>query len=168
MRSYISAVILALLAGSVQAGDWTGSYAGAQLGLRPGNAGVGGDELRFGLHGGYNVDFGGLVLGGEVEFERMRLVESNGAEVLSNVGRLKLRAGRDFGATMAYAIVGGVNGDSATGNDFGVVYGLGVLTAVGDHLMLSGEALRQVFDEFGTSGADLKTNSFNVRVSFRF
>lgn len=173
MRISILAFVIAALAGTlqtgaVQAGDWSGSYAGGQTGSRNSAASADGGAAIYGLHGGYDVDYGAVVLGGELEFERMHLVQGSGAQILGNVGRLKFRAGRDLGSTMAYAIVGGVTGDTPVGNETGVVYGLGLLKAVGNHLTLSGEALRQVFGNFTRSGTDLKTDSFNVRVSFRF
>jgi len=167
MRVSILAMVIAFLAGGSRAGDWTGSYAGVQAGQVNSNASADGTSSAYGAHGGYHFDYGGLVLGGELEFAHMPLVQG-GSQVMGNVGRLKFRAGRDFGSTMAYAVLGGVNGDGQTGNESGVVYGLGLLAAMGEHLTLSGEALRQVFGNFANSGSSLKTDSFNVRVSFRF
>ncbi len=168
MKVALLAFAIALFASPLHAGEWTGSYAGGQAGMRNAKIGTDGGEAVFGLHGGYEIDFGDLVLGGEFEYENFHLIESASGEHLSNVGRLKLRAGRDFGATMAYAILGGVNGDTNRGSETGVVYGLGLVTEIGDHMTLSGEALRQEFNDFGNFGRDLKTDSFNVRVSFRF
>ena len=168
MRILISAVAIAMLAGTLHAGDWTGSYAGGQAGRQTGTTHGGGDAVTYGLHGGYDIDFGDLVLGGELEVGRMNLSSGGDTTGVSDVGRIKFRAGRDFGSTMAYAIAGGVNAGAPTGTATGTVYGLGLLTAVGDNLTISGEALRQVFGNFAKSGSDLKTDIFNVRVSFHF
>jgi len=172
MRIMISAVAIAMLAGTLQAGDWTGAYAGGQAGYYNGGARSSGDTVTYGLHGGYDIDFGDLVLGAELEFGRMNLSQGGGANGASDVGRIKFRAGRDFGSIMAYAIAGGVNArapsGAPSGSATGTVYGLGLLTSVGENLTLSGEALRQVFGNFAKSGSDLKTDLFNVRVSFHF
>jgi outer membrane immunogenic protein len=165
-----SAIVSGLVsaAGTLQASDWTGGYVGAQAGQANSDGASGGAAAELGLHGGYNVDYGGLVLGGEFEFARMQLAQRNGAEVLSNVSRIKLRAGRDFGTTMAYAVMGGVNGTAPAGNETGLVFGIGVATRVGEYMTLSTEALRQVFDNYANGPSSLKTDSFSVRVSFRF
>jgi len=168
VRILISAVAIASVAGALQAGDWTGAYGGVQAGQRSSEAGIDGGRSEYGLHGGYDIDYGGLVLGGELEVVRMQLVQSGGGAGIDTVGRLKFRAGHDFGQAMGYAILGGAHGDAASGRETGVVYGLGLLATVGDHLTLGGEALRQVFDNFAGSGSDVETDSFNVRVSFRF
>jgi len=176
MRKLLAAVTIAsavftvsvLTTGALRAGDWTGGYVGLQTGLINSDAATGGGTTAYGVHGGYDFTFGSMVLGGELELSRMGLARADGTELLGNVGRIKLRAGRDFGSTMAYAIMGGVSGDSPTGSETGVVYGLGVATRIGTRMTLSGEALRQVFDNYANGGASLKTDSFNLRVSFRF
>ena len=168
MRLLMLTFAIATSAGLAAAGDWTGSYLGAQAGLRGTAASAGGGAASYGVFGGYDVDFGGLVLGGELEYQVQDPALVVGGVRLNSVGRLKMRAGSDFGAGLAYAILGGVNGDTALGRETGVVYGLGLQAAVSDRLNISGEALRQVIDDFAGSGSDLQNNSFNVRVSFRF
>lgn len=165
MRILISVVAIASLAGALQAGDWTGAYGGLSAGQQSRQSGTDGRHAEYGLHGGYAVDYGDLVLGGELEFVQMQLVSSGGS---GTVGRLKFRAGHDFGPAMGYAVLGGAHGETPTGGESGVVYGLGLMAAFGDHLTLGGEALRQVFDDVAGGGADLTTDSFTVRVSFRF
>ena len=168
MRAPILVFAISFFASSVLAGDWSGPYVGGQASMRNGVTGADGGGVGLGLHGGYNIDLGNLVLGGEFEYEHVQLLQSGSGNYLNNVGRLKLRAGRDFGATMAYAIFGGVNGDTTDGSETGIVYGLGLVAEVGDRVTLSGEALRQVFDNFASAGRNLKTDSLSVRVSFRF
>jgi len=175
MRVTIFVVLIALLAGRAQAGDWTGPYAGVQAGQINGGTDPDGTRTTYGAHGGYDFDYGRLVLGGEIEVAHMHGVQGAGqisgqisGQTPGTVGRLKFRAGHDFGSTMAYAVLGGVNGDTQSGSETGVVYGLGLLAAMGERLTLSGEALRQVFGNFANSGSSLKTDSFTVRVSFRF
>lgn len=162
----VSAVVFA--AGALQASDWTGGYVGAQNGQTNSDGAPGGGGGERGLHGGYDVDYGDLALGGEFEFARVQLAQRSGGEVLSDVARIKLRAGRDFGATMTYAVMGGVNATAPAGNETGFVYGIGVATKVGQHMTLSPEALRQVFDDYAYGTSSLTSDSYTVRVSFRF
>jgi len=134
---------------------------------------VAGDGLaRYGVLASHDINFGGLVLGGEIEASQSDLMPTAHSVPIGNVARLKIRAGREFGPVsnpgLAYAIVGGVNGNTSRGLETGVVYGLGLSTEVGDHLRLSGEALRLVFDDYVGSGTNLQKDSFSVRVSFRF
>jgi len=159
---------IAVLAGPADAGDWNGPYVGGQAGIRTSAASPDGGEASYGVFGGYDIDFGRVVLGGEIEYQRLDLTQTASGVALNSVERLKLRAGGDFGAGMAYAIIGGVNGDTSLGRETGVVYGVGLQTAVNDRLHISGEALRQVIDDFAGSGSDLQSESFNVRVLFRF
>ena len=168
LHALLPVLITLLFIAPAQAGDRTGGYFGGQTSLRNSAPGTKSGTAQYGIHGGYDIDFGWLVLGGELEFERLNLVQNSSGARLTSVGRLKLRAGGDFGFGMAYAIVGGVNGDTKTGRETGVVFGLGLLTTLNDSVIISGEALRQDFSDFAGSGQDLHTNNFNIRVSFRF
>ncbi len=70
MRILMSAVAIASLAGALQAGNWTGDWTGDWTGAHGGmsaaqhssEAGIGGGQAEYGLHGGYHIDDGGLVL----------------------------------------------------------------------------------------------------------
>lgn len=54
-------------------GDWTGFYAGGQLGYADidGTGAADGSGGTYGVHGGYNYDFGQFVLGGEVDYDKL-------------------------------------------------------------------------------------------------
>ena len=80
-RQILAAVLLTLTALPAQAnGDWTGFYAGGQIGwadveypnsspLVPGGISFDGTGGALGLHAGYNHDFGTFVLGAEISLD---------------------------------------------------------------------------------------------------
>lgn len=205
MRILISAFAMALLAGTLQAGDWTGFstgfHAGAQAGQHIGDDGADEARVTHGMHGGYDIGFPGLVLGPGMNFNPVRrdrerdwgVVRGREIQGWEKPGPLNFLAGRSFGKTLAYAITGGAktgvssgkdtgaknaeaknaDGNETGGNETGVngaeaVYGLGLMTAVGDNLTLSGEVLRQVFGNLVNSGSSARSDRFNMRVSFHF
>jgi len=88
-------------------GDWTGGYAGVQLGWGDVTTSIGadGDDVLYGVHAGYQYDFGTFVLGGEVDYDFAE-IDLNGAAEVDSVARLKLRAGYDFGRTLGWFTAG--------------------------------------------------------------
>lgn len=196
MRILISAFAMALLAGTLQAGDWTGFSTGAQAGQHIGDDGADEARVTHGMHGGYDIGFPGLVLGPGMNFSPVRrdrewdwgVVRGREIQGWEKTGPLNFLAGRSFGKTLAYAITGGAKTGVSSGNDTGAknaeannadgnetggngaeaVYGLGLMTAVGDNLTLSGEVLRQVFGNLVNSGSSARSDRFNMRVSFHF
>lgn len=158
-------------------GDWTGFYAGGQLGYldvegKNQAAGVDGDDVSYGVHFGYNYDFGLWVLGGELEYDWTDLDLTAGAATVGSVDsvwRAKLKGGYDFGDTLLYATAGYADVDTSLGDADGHFYGLGVAYKVTEQFIVSGEVLRHEFDDIGgTAGLDADANSFSLRGSFRF
>ena len=158
-------------------GDWTGFYAGGQLGFLDvegdnAAAGVDGDDISYGLHAGYNYDFGLWVLGGELEYDWTDLDLTAGAAAVGSVDsvwRAKLKGGYDFGDTLLYATAGYADVDTSLGDADGHFYGLGVAYKVTEQFIVSGEVLRHEFDDIGgTANLDADANSFSIRGSFRF
>ena len=116
-------------------GDWTGFYAGGSLGYADASddtAAFDADGVTYGLHGGYDYDFGTVVIGAELEISGFDVVD--GANSIDTVTRAKLRAGYDAGAFMPYVTpaiadldVDGLNlSDSLNLSDTGAEYGLGM------------------------------------------
>ncbi len=169
----ISALIVSVamtLASPVIAEDWTGAYAGFSFGYvdADGSDGASGSDATFGPHVGYDHDFGSFVLGGELEYNRLSLNLGQDQGSLDGITRLKLRGGYDFGAALGYVVVGAARVDSSVENDTAAVYGIGVAYPIGENFVISGEALRQDFDDVTRSGGGLDTNVFNLRTTFRF
>lgn len=169
LTAALTAAAIAALATPGFADDWTGLYAGIGVGQSDvdGPAAQDGDDTSYGIHAGYDYDFGAWVLGGELEYNWADVALAGGANT-DAFSRLKFRAGYDFGPALGYVVAGASRANTSLGDDSGVVYGLGVAYAVGDSMTLSGELLRDDFSDFNNSGSDLTTDTFNVRASFRF
>lgn len=152
-----------------EGGDWTGFYLGGQIGQLDADAsnGASGDDAAYGIHGGYNYDFGRFVLGGELDYDATDLDLGGGATV-DSVARAKLKAGYDFGRVLAYVTGGVAEADSSLGSETGDFYGVGVAYQVTDQWQVGGEVLEHNFDQFGTSGVGSDATSVSLRASFKF
>jgi predicted porin len=150
-------------------GDWTGFYGGLQLGQLDvdGTGAADGDDISYGLHAGYDYDFGRFVLGGEVDYD-FADVDLGGAATGDSVARLKLRAGYDLGRTLVYATAGMARVDTTIGADNGEFAGLGVAYQFNERITVGGEVLTHSFDDIGGSGVDADATSISIRSSFRF
>lgn len=151
-------------------GDWTGIYGGLNLGYADvdTNIGANGDDMSYGLHIGYDYDFGRYVIGGELEYDNLDTDLGDGAAEVDSVTRLKLRGGYDFGRTLVYATAGAARADTSLGDDTGEFIGLGVAYQVTDSFTIGGELLEHRFDDLGGTGVDADATTFNLRGSFRF
>jgi predicted porin len=153
--------------------DWSGFYAGGQLGFGDVDAGGGatGDGLLGGVHAGYRFDFGGFVAGVEADYDAAD-IDLGGGTGLDDVLRLKLSGGVPVGAGLLYATAGaaqaGVDLGASSDRDTGVFGGVGVAWPVGSNLTLGGEILQHQFDDFAGSGSDISATTATARVSFRF
>ncbi len=150
-------------------GDWTCGYAGGQLGYLDidGSGSADGDDVSYGLHAGYDYDFGQFVVGGEIEYDWTD-VDLGGAATADSVGRLKLKAGYDLGNVLPYIAVGVAQVDTSLGEETGNFYGLGVAYQVTPEWQVSGEALYHEFDDINGTGVDADATSLNLRASYRF
>ena len=152
--------------------DWTGSYAGIQLGY--GQADVGGtdgDGIIGGIHAGYNYDFGSLVAGAELNYDLAEIDLDGGAGSIDNVGRLKLRLGYDLGSALVYATAGMASADANVGGDLsdtGLLYGIGFDYLVANNWTAGAELLRHEFDDFDGSGSDVEVDTLQARLSYKF
>lgn len=149
-------------------GDWTGGYAGIQLGYGNAVTDPGDDDSGFvyGGHLGYDYDFGQFVLGGEFDVDAGD-IEAAGGDI-DNIARAKLRAGYDLGRTMVYATGGAARMSGDLGDDTGWTAGLGMSYAVTDNFLLGAEALTTRFDDVGGTGSDVNANTIGMRASFKF
>ncbi len=172
MKSIKAAFAAALISAAAPAvaEDWTGPYAGFSFGYTDvdGSGGAGGSDAGFGPLIGYDYDFGNFVLGGELEYNRLNLDLGRSEGSLDSMSRLKLRGGYDFGPALGYVVVGTARASTSGDSDTAAVYGIGVAYPLGDRFVISGEALRQNFDNIPQSGTSLDTNVFNLRTTFRF
>ncbi|WP_051927627.1 outer membrane protein [Ruegeria halocynthiae] len=169
LKAFIVASLMTSAAPAL-AEDWTGAYAGFSFGYTDadGPNGTSGNDASFGPHIGYDRDFGNFVLGGELEYNRLSLNLGQGEGSLDSMTRLKLRGGYDFGTALGYVVVGAARAETSADNDTAAVYGIGVAYPIGENFVISGEALRQNFDDVTRSNGGLDANVFNLRTTFRF
>ena len=149
-------------------GDWTGGYAGLSIGQLSADADdLEDDETVYGLHGGYDYDFGQFVVGGELDWQTGDNI-ALGAVDVDNVLRAKLRGGYDLGRTLIYGTVGAAQLSTDIGDDTGIVGGLGVEYMVTDQFSVGGEFLAHRFEDFDDTDLDIDANTVSLRGSFRF
>jgi outer membrane immunogenic protein len=172
-----SAPAMVVAAPAVTGGDWTGFYAGGQLGYLDvegtgGAAGAGGDGNTYGVHAGYNYDFGLWVVGAELDYDWSDVdLVFGGATVgsVDSVWRAKLRGGYDFGSTLLYTTVGFAEVDTTLGDASGNFWGVGLSYKVTDQFVMSGEYLKHSFDDIGdVAGLDADADTFSIRASYKF
>lgn len=151
--------------------DWTGAYAGVQLGF--GRIDVSGgtaddrDGLMGGLHAGYDYDFGSYVVGVNADYN-MADTDVDGA----SMARVKVRGGYDMGNGLLYATTGLAFAKAEIGgvdrSDTGWVAGIGYEHMVADNISVGGEVLYHQVDNFDNSGLDITGTTAQAKVSWRF
>ncbi len=150
-------------------GDWTGAYAGVQLGYGDvnGTGAADGEDILGGVHVGYDYDFGTFVLGGELDYD-FADIDLNGAATVDSVARLKLKAGYDFGRTLGYFTAGVADVDTSLGSETGEFYGIGAAYQINDSYTVGAELLEHNFDDINGTGVDADATTLTVRGSIRF
>lgn len=156
--------------------DWGGGYVGAQLGYgdvsTDGAAAVEGDDVLFGIHGGYRWDFGTTVIGAEAGYNAGDIELSGGAGSIDDVLRLKLNAGYDLGQTLIYGTVGAAQASATLSgverDDMGYLFGAGLAYDLGNQWEVGGEVLRHEFEDFDSTGINVDVNTLTARLSYRF
>ncbi|MBN2905433.1 MAG: outer membrane beta-barrel protein [Rhodobacteraceae bacterium] len=150
--------------------DWSGGYAGVQLGyanVDATGAPVDGDGGLVGVHAGYRWDTGNTVYGVELDYDNAD-INLDGAAKLNSVARLKGQIGYDMGQTLLYGTAGVAYGDTTLGNETGYLAGVGMAYAISPSMTLGAEVLYHDFDEFGNSGVGANATTATIRASFRF
>ena len=156
--------------------DWTGFYAGGQLGwanVDPDSGLDDDDSLIGGLTAGYDFDLqNGFVLGAGVDYDFLDADLDNAAGNTVATGeevfRAKLRGGYKIGRGLAYATGGYAWADTDdVGNGDGYFIGAGYEHLVTDNVSLGLEALYHDVGSFdGNVDADVTT--VQARGTFRF
>lgn len=198
VRTSIIAAPLALAAGMVSAGglaepietpapapvvapapmmsgsDWTGFYAGGQVGYgKLDSAGLPEDPdgLTYGAHAGYLFDMGSWVLGGELDIDGTDIEDTTAGVAVDAITRAKLRVGYDAGNWLPYVTAGVAQARVSGGldaTDTGGFAGLGAEYRVSDSVRVGAEVLQHQFDDFDGSGFDIDATTAAARVSFQF
>ena len=152
--------------------DWSGFYAGAQLGygdvssknvlpVLDGNGAIGG------LHAGYRADFGQFVTGVELAYNATN-IDLSPTVKMDSLTQLKLMGGYDMGRALVYGTVGAAHAKTSLGSDNGWAVGLGMDYALNDAWTLGAEFTHNRFDDFKATGTDLRANLVQVRLGYRF
>ncbi len=150
--------------------DWTGAYGGFSFGYTDadGSGDLSGSDAGLGAHVGYDYDFGDFVLGGELEYNWLSLNLGITGVGLDGVSSLKFRGGYEFGSTLGYIVLGASRANGTEDGDTAAVYGIGVAYPISDRFVISGEALRQEFDNLNGQNSGTDLNTLNLRTTFRF
>lgn len=155
----------------VMTNDWSGFYAGAQVGFGEGELSPSASEdlTSYGVQGGYLYDLGKFVVGGEVAYANLDLDETDSDAYALRAGVI---AGYDAGRFLPY-LTGGyanLNTDNGTAdvNDGGYYYGAGVDYAVTSNVRVGVEYLEHKFDNFNDSTDDVSAQTTSLKVSYVF
>lgn len=155
--------------------DWTGFYAGGQLGyadLDSNIDGYDGNGAIGGVHAGYRYDLGKAVIGAELAYDVANVDIGDGNDSLDNATTLKLIAGGKIDRGLLYATVGSSWADVTVGgqdySDNGYVFGVGYDYALNDRWTVGGEILRHNYDDVNDAGTDLDATTLQVKAAYRF
>jgi hypothetical protein len=184
-----AAAAMVAMAGAAKAQDLQGLYGGLSYSKGSGAAVDGNDTYSFdenagGAFIGYNFVQGDWLFGAELALTSGGYDSAdNGNPFMraENLRDLKLRAGRVFGKTLVYGVVGrstmdidmfGTNATDSDGDASATTLGLGFETAIGAKAFVGGEYLSRDLDlsagpaYYAQDGADL--NTLSLRVGLRF
>lgn len=175
--------------------NWTGTYAGAQLGYGALNLDFDGvdddvnEEFDFfdntdangavgGVSAAYLYDFGSVVAGAELALNAGNLdfdEDNNGSITRANVDslhQLKAKVGYDAGRTLVYGVAGLAYAEAdfndVAYSDTGYVVGLGVDYAVTDNVIVGGEVNYNGFNDFDDTGIDADVTTVQAKVAYKF
>lgn len=173
MKHLLIGAVLAAVPSVTFAQNWTGPYAGFQLGTAEidvdGAADLSGDGESYGIFAGYNVQNGGVVYGGEFDYDVTEYDIASGAEEIDSTTRLKGRIGADLGGGLAYGTAGIVWATSpGLGDDNGYFFGVGYDFPVAPNVAIGAEILNHQFDDYNDTDLDVDVTTIKARVAFSF
>jgi outer membrane immunogenic protein len=150
--------------------DWTGFYAGANLGYSDAKIATGGSSASdsaggYGLHAGYNHTLASdWVIGGELSYGTAEFT-FGGVSFKTDTTRLKFKAGKDIGVGLLYGVLGYARVDDSFSTEDGITYGIGAAYKATDNIVLSAELLR---DSLDVSGVSVDITSMTLGLSYQF
>ncbi|MBU0861024.1 MAG: porin [Alphaproteobacteria bacterium] len=163
---------VAVAAPVVMTNDWSGFYAGAQVGFGQLETEFGDDSAdsdedltAYGVQAGYLYDLGKFVVGAEAAYAQL---DVDGLDDKADVLRAGVIAGYDAGRFLPYVTAGYANVDADGVDDDGYYYGAGVDYAVTSKVRVGVEYLEHKFDNFNDSDVDLTAKTTSLKVSYVF
>ncbi len=145
--------------------DWSGGYAGLSFGAGTATDSAADHDLSvLGAHGGYRVDTGPLVYGGELQYARQD-IDTAASEQTSL--RLKGAVGYDAGRLLPYVVVGLSSLAYEDDSGSGTLYGLGADFAVSDRVTVGAEYLMETSEDL-FAGQEVEASDVSLRASFNF
>ncbi len=181
------AVGLCVAAGGARAEDWTGFRVGAGYGwgevdIPAFNPTLPGEGTVSSVFAGFDRDLGAAVIGGEIEWSESDLATTNRDFRVTEVLRVKLRAGYDAGRFLPYAVLGltaaevlteNPPGDQSARDATGRTLGFGLDMAVTPQVVVGAEILfdshrTDVFEYLDNYADTFEVNSINLRAIWRF
>ncbi len=154
--------------------NWTGFYAGGQLGyaiIDTNLPDVDGEDLIGGLTAGYDYDLGDWVIGAGFDYDWADVSIAPTVDVES-IWRTKLRGGYKLGGGLLYATTGYANADTnIIGDEDGYFVGAGYEHLITQNISLGGEVLYHEFNGFNSGppgGVEVKATTAQARATFRF
>lgn len=181
----VEPVIVAAPAPVFSSPNWTGFYAGGQLGYADITSNFPGDSNNDGFIGGltagYDYDLGDWVIGAALDYDWTDINLDNDGLALANINgvegtkveaifRAKVRGGYKIGNGLLYATTGYANADTNNrSNEDGWFVGAGYEHLVTQNISLGGEILYHEFDGFNTEPkTKLEATTAQIRATFRF
>ncbi|KAF0677521.1 outer membrane protein [Profundibacterium mesophilum] len=176
--------------------NWTGAYAGAQVGYGALNLDFDGiedeanEEFNFfddtdangaigGVNAAYLYDFGSFVAGAELALNAGNLdfdQDNNDGSItnaeVDSLHQLKAKFGYDAGRTLVYGVAGVAYAEADFNDisyeDTGYVVGVGVDYAITDNVIVGGEVNYNGFDDFDDTGIDADVTTVQAKVAYKF
>ena len=153
--------------------DWSGAYAGAQIGYGNADDGVNSTGVVGGVHGGYLHDFGKYVAGGELALSGANINDDPRNGKIDNFADLKLIGGVKQDNWLFYGGLGAshVKGDMAGGisaNDTVPMAALGVRYKLRPNMTVGGEVDYRRGTDFDGTGQDLDLTTVSLTTAFQF
>ncbi|MER5172601.1 outer membrane beta-barrel protein [Thioclava sp. GXIMD2076] len=147
----------------VPAANWTGFYAGAQVGYNNMEGDFSDDRGgSLGVQAGYKYDLGKYVVGGEVDYSALD------ANTYDNMGHIKALAGVKNGQWLYYGTLGGAYYDADDNSDWAPSISAGVDYMYNDNWVVGGEVSYADTDDFDGTDQDFNNTTVALKASYKF
>ncbi|WP_339107079.1 outer membrane beta-barrel protein [Thioclava sp. GXIMD4216] len=145
------------------AANWTGFYAGANLGYNNMEGDYGDDRGgSLGVQAGYKYDLGKYVVGGEVDYSAID------SDYYDGMGHIKALAGVKNGQWLYYGSLGGAYIDGKDNSDWAPSVSAGVDYMYNDNWVLGGEVSYADTNDFDSTDRDFNNTTVALKASYKF